>query len=330
MVTSSGDIVPLAVGDIRAEHIIAFVGRMPIESASLEPMRSIGSRLLAAVAGLWWPRLLWLAVAVTGAWSMGDATQGRSAALRSTIVIAAWLAWGIGIVALVVPSTLGLTAMRMLSALSCGAAAVSWVGGARPVAGAAFVVSALICALFVGSADFGQRCVQTSAYGDEHRFLLRLPAAFLLPVVLAGVLWVAIVLAAPLLLGAGKWTAGTVVAAVGILLTWLLVPRFTALGRRWLVVVPAGFVVHDQVVLAETLMVPRPDVVRIDLALTGTEAADLTGPAAGHAVEFGLRSMATATLAPTKASPRGTALHLQSFLVAPTRPGAVLAAAEAS
>ncbi|HEX2784296.1 MAG TPA: hypothetical protein VHN36_11970, partial [Ilumatobacteraceae bacterium] len=107
-------------------------------------MRSIGSRLLAAVAGLWWPRLLWLAVAVTGAWSMGDATQGRSAALRSTIVIAAWLAWGIGIVALVVPSTLGLTAMRMLSALSCGAAAVSWVGGARPVAGAAFVVCALI------------------------------------------------------------------------------------------------------------------------------------------------------------------------------------------
>ena len=292
-------------------------------------MHAVGSRLLAAVAGLWWPRLLWLAVAIAGVWSMADAVHGRSDPLRSTVVIVAWLAWGIGVVALVVPSTLGLTAMRMLSALSCGAAAVSWVGGAHPAAGAAFVVGALICAVFVGSADFGQRCVQTSAYGDEHRFLLRPPAAFLLPVVLAGALWVAAALAAPLLLGAGVWVAGTVVAAVAILLTWSLVPRFNALARRWLVVVPAGFVVHDPVVLAETLMVPRPDVIRIELALTGTEAADLTGPAAGHAVEFGLRAMATATLAPTKASPRGTALHLQSFLVAPTRPGAVLAAAEA-
>ena len=290
-------------------------------------MHSVGTRLLAAVAGVWWPRLLWLAVAATGAWSIGDAVEPRSAGLRSTIVIVAWLAWGVGVVALVVPSTLALTAMRMLTALACGAALVSWIGGASPAAGATFVVGALLCALFVGGADFGQCCVQASAYGDEHRFLLRPPAAFLLPVAIAGVLWVGVVHAAALLLGAAMWAAGAVAAALAILLTWLLVPRFNALARRWLVVVPAGFVVHDQVVLAETLMVPRPDVVSIDLALAGTEAADLTGPAAGHAVEFGLRTMATATLAPTKAAPRGTALHLQSFLVAPTRPGAVLAAA---
>jgi hypothetical protein len=291
-------------------------------------MRSAGSRVLVAVSGLWWPRLLWLAVAVTGAWSIGDALDGRSAGLRSIVAVLAWLAWGIGIVALVVPSTLGLTVMRMLSALSCGAATVSWAGGAGTAAGIAFVVVALIGTMFVGGADFGQRCVQTSAYGDERRFLLRPPATFLLPVVLAGLLWVAAVVAAPLLLGSQRWGVGTVVAVAALLLTWLLVPRFNTLARRWLVLVPAGFVVHDHVVLAETLLVPRPDVVRVDLALAGTEAADLTGPAAGHAVEFALRAMATATLAPTKASPRGTALHMQSFLIAPTRPGAVLAASQ--
>ena len=37
-------------------------------------------------------------------------------------------------------------------------------------------------------------------------------------------------------------------------------------------------------------------------------------------------SMGNALLAPTKASPRGTALHMQSFIVAPTRPGLVLQA----
>ena len=289
-------------------------------------MRSPESRLLAAVAGLWWPRTLWLAVAVTGVWSIGDALDGRSAGLRTTIVVVAWLAWGIGVVALVVPSPLGLTIMRMLSALSCVAAVVGWIGGAGPAAGAVFVVCTSTCGVFVGSADFGQRCVEASAYGDERRFLLRPPVAFLLPVGLAGLFWAAAVVAAPLLLGSKQWIAGGLAAVVAGLLSWLLLPRFNVLARRWLVLVPAGVVVHDQVVLGETLMVPRLDVVRIDLALVETEAADFTGPAAGHAIEIGLRSMVTASVARTKESPRGTALHVQSFIIAPTRPGAVLRA----
>ena len=128
------------------------------------------------------------------------------------------------------------------------------------------------------------------------------------------------------LLATRSWVMGVPVAVVGALLTVLLLPRFNALARRWLVFVPAGVVVHDQVVLGETLMVPRAELDAIDLALTGTEAADFTGPAAGHAVEIRLRSMGNALLAPTKAAPRGVALHMQSFIVAPTRPGLVLRA----
>ena len=55
----------------------------------------------------------------------------------------------------------------------------------RPIAGACFLGAALICGLLVGGAGFGQSCVQESAYGDERRFLLRPPAAFLLPVTTA-------------------------------------------------------------------------------------------------------------------------------------------------
>jgi hypothetical protein len=73
-------------------------------------------------------------------------------------------------------------------------------------------------------------------------------------------------------------------------------------------------------------MVPAPDVAAIDLALADTEAADLTGPASGHAIEIRMRSTMTALVARTKDKPKGTALHLQSFIVAPTRPGAVLRA----
>jgi hypothetical protein len=291
-------------------------------------VRAAESRLLSAVTGLWWPRALWVAVAASGIWSINDALHDRSTLLRQTVIATWWLVWGIGVVALVVPSTLGLTVMRMSSALACGAALVSWIGGARPVVGAVFLVCAVLCMLFVGGADFGERCVQASAYGDERRFLLRLPAAFWLPVSIAGLVWMAAVLATPLLLGSRRWVVGGVAAIATVALTWLVVPRFQLLALRWLVIVPAGLVVRDQVVLAETLMVPRRDVERIDLALTNTEAADLTGPAGGHAVEIGLTSMVTATLAPTKAAPRGTALHVRSFMVAPTRPGAVLRATQ--
>ena len=275
----------------------------------------------------WGPRTTWAAVAVTGAWSIGNALDGRSSAVRATVVVGAWLLWGIGVVALAVPSRLGLTVLRMIIALACGISVVSWIGGASPTSGAIFVACALLCALLIGGADFGHRCVQASAYGDEHRFLLRPPAAFIPPVALAGLVWVAVVLAAPLLLASGRWVLGGIAAAVAALFTWLLLPRFNALSGRWLVLVPAGFVLHDQVVLAETLMVPQADIEAVELALTGTEAVDLTGPASGHAIEIGMRSMVTAVLAPTKDAPRGTALHVRSFIVAPTRPGMVLRAA---
>ena len=270
--------------------------------------------------------MLWLAVGLGGAWSIGDAVDGRSAAVRTTVAIGGWVLWGIGVVALVVPSTLALTVMRMISALAFGAAVLSWSAGAPAASGATFLACTSICALLIGGADFGHRCVQASAYGDEQRFLLRPPAAFMPPIVIAGLVWVAMVLAAPLLLAAGQWIIGFAVAVVAALLSWLLLSRFNALSRRWLVLVPVGIVVHDRVVLAETLMVLQSEVAGIDLALAGTEAADFTGPAAGHAVEIGLRSMTTAILAPAKNSPRGTALHVQSFIVAPSRPGAVLRA----
>ena len=95
------------------------------------------------------------------------------------------------------------------------------------------------------------------------------------------------------------------------------------LSRRWIVVVPAGLVLHDHVVLAETFLVPSKDVAGVGLALVGTQAANLTGSAPGPVVEVRLRELQTTVLA---APPRGQtkALHVQSYLVSPTRPGRTL------
>ena len=67
---------------------------------------------------------------------------------------------------------------------------------------------------------------------------------------------------------------------------------------------PAGFVLHDHVVLAETVMFPARTLTRARLALADTQAADLTGPAGGHAVEVTVSEAATVILAGTRATSR--------------------------
>ena len=99
------------------------------------------------------------------------------------------------------------------------------------------------------------------------------------------------------------------------------------LARRWLVLVPAGLVLHDELVLAETVMLPRRSIDAILLAPADTEAADLTGNALGRALEIRLTGASTVVLAGSPSKPGGTALHVHSILVSPTRPGRVIAEA---
>ena len=55
--------------------------------------------------------------------------------------------------------------------------------------------------------------------------------------------------------------------------------------------------------------------------------ADLSGPAGGHLLEIRMRAMVTAVLNAGPRTPGGRAIHLAAALVAPSRPGAALAAA---
>jgi hypothetical protein len=101
------------------------------------------------------------------------------------------------------------------------------------------------------------------------------------------------------------------------------------LSQRWFVVVPVGLVVHDHLVLAETMMLRRQEIRTLRLARADTEAADLTGPAAGHAVEIVTTEPVTAIRAARPSVPRGSAIHLTACLISPSRPGRALRAAGA-
>jgi len=284
------------------------------------PDRALLLRLIVR----WAVPVLWVAVAVAGGDAIGDALDGRSGAVRLVAIVGAWLGWAVAAVASVVPSTVSLTVLRAIVPGSIGVAAACGLAGATAgsvaLSAALCVATSAMCA----TAEFGLTMAQASAYGDEVRIPLRAPVGYALPAAVSWVLWASSVIVAPLLLAAGVWASGIPLAALAVAGTVLLPRRWHQLSRRWLVFVPAGVVVHDRVVLAETLMVRRHDVRSLSLALVGTEAVDLTGPAAGHAVE--VTTAAPVRVLRASASRRGTAteLTLRAFLVAPSRPGAAL------
>jgi hypothetical protein len=280
------------------------------------------------VVVVWAARVVWLLVAVLGGAAFGDAlaTHSRSTQLVGTAVL--WVGWSIVACGLLVPSTVALTMTRSLVPLAAVCSALTFGGASALSATVAVALCLVMCAL-TASGEFGQTFVQASAYGDEDRFLLRPPVAYLAPSMVSWAVGGACLIGAPLALAAHAWALGGTLSAIAAFSVWFVGPRLHRLSRRWLVLVPAGIVIHDPVVLADTVMIATRNVAAASLAFADTEAADLTGPALGRAIEVTFTDLETVVFAPTRQVPAGRALHVRSVLLAPSRPGRVLAAAAA-
>jgi hypothetical protein len=267
----------------------------------------------------WALRAAWVLVLVTGGRALD--TAGASGAVQYLGLVG----WLFGVAAMAIPAVTSLTGIRVIVPAAVPAAVATWVVGADAAAGGLMVGASAVAALVALASPLGRAFVQASAYGDEDRHLLRPPVGYGTVAVLAWLVWAGLCSCVVVGVAAESWTATLGFGALALLASILGAPRWHRLSRRWLVLVPAGVVVHDQVVLAETLMVRRQEVTGIGLALAGTDALDLTGPAAGHAIEIRTREPVTVLVGSPPTRPN--AIHLTACLVAPTRPGQVLEAA---
>jgi hypothetical protein len=285
-------------------------------------------RLSTASAVAWAFRMVWGSLPFTGAAAFGRIFTDATESVGLVGSTGLWLGWILVLTASLVPTTVALTVVRLVSP---GAVVAAFAAAARHASGLATVAAIAVSIVAIGlvfSAEFGGLFVQGSAYGDESRFPLRPPGPLVVaPLPLGWALTFAAVVAGPLMLAARLWLVGSVVTVVGVALAWLFGRRCHRLSRRFLVLVPAGIVVHDHLVLSDTSMFRKSEVATVGLALDSTEAADLTGKALGNAVEIALKDFDTVVLAGTPKKPGGTALHVKAVLVSPTRPGRVLAEA---
>lgn len=268
-------------------------------------------------------------VAVFGGAAVDSALDGRRDAVRWVAGVGSWAVWGVVMLALAVQSVRSLTIARVGSPLALIASVLTVVGGAPALDVATLAIPALVACAAVFTADVGRQFVQSSSYGDEERLPLRFPVAAGTAAIITWAIWAPAFLLGPLLIAGRSFVAGIVLTAIGIAGLVFVVPRWHRLSRRWLVLVPAGLVVHDPVVLADTLMVRSDQLGGIRLAPADTEAADLTGPASGHAIEVQATETITTVFAFTPQHPTGKAIHMTGFLISPSRPGEALRTAAA-
>ena len=262
--------------------------------------------------------LAWVVLALSAPWQTIADDASRS--VSWVLLIWGWLLWtGVG-ASLLVPSPMSLTIVRIVVPLSV----VISIVASQPIAVFCSVVTLIVCA----SPVFVDAMVQGGAYGDEKRFALRTPLPYVVPAVIAWLLYTAALIGGSLLLAAQQYIVGAVLVAIGILLSRTIPQRLHRLARRWLVLVPVGIVVHDHLVLHETIMAPSAKILSVARTSDVGEAADLTGGVFGERITIALTEADKVILSKITAKALGTteALHVKMFCIAPRRLTAALSA----
>ena len=262
--------------------------------------------------------LAWVALVLSSPWQTIADDASRSVAW--VVLSWGWFLWtGVG-ASLLVPSPMSLTIVRIAVPLSVVVSVVA----SQPLAVFCSVVALIVCA----SPVFVDVMVQGGAYGDETRFALRTPLPYVVPAVVAWLLYTAALIGGSLLLAAHQYIVGAVLVAIGILLSRTIPRRLHRLARRWLVLVPVGIVVHDHLVLHETIMAHSGKILSVTRMSDVGEAADLTGGVVGDRITIALTEADKVVLSAITAKALGTteALHVKMFCIAPRRLTAALSA----
>lgn len=280
------------------------------------------------VSGL---RAIWVLLPILIGPTISDALHGIDPGPRSVTSAALWVCWALCLTATLVPLPVTLTVLRLGSPAVAALAVWSATVTDELVHTGFGLLAGVLVVLASFAAPVADRFVDGASYGDERRFLLRAPG----PVVLVlGPLATAVALAGatvgPVLLLHSQWVAGAVVTAAGLPLAVLSLGSLHRLARRWIVLVPAGFVLHDHLALAEPTLVQRAGLKQLGAAAADTGTCDFTQQARGLALEVRCRRPHDVLPVKSRSGAKTTAIEVEAidaFLCSPVRPDVVLAEA---
>ena len=260
-------------------------------------------RLLTHIA---WPvRVLWIAFAL--------APNGFG--------IVAWILWAVVAIGTWIHHPISLTTIRCLAPIAVFYSVVYALSESLSSLNIAVVTCGIISLMLMYTADYGSAHVQAGAYGNERRFLLRIPAPVVLPTLITWALFATVLVVLENAVQSENYVLSIPLLLALIAMSWKFAPQMHRLSKRWLVRVPAGWVVHDDLMLAENLLIRSHNLTAMDFALADSEALDLSGMTRGVPIQISLREMTDVRLSQLGARLLKTmdVLHVQAFLVATTR-----------
>ncbi|MEM7273228.1 MAG: hypothetical protein AAF547_09135 [Actinomycetota bacterium] len=285
--------------------------------------------------GLWPARAIWLLAPLTIGAALAQVLESEASTPALIVEISLWIAWFAVLVATLAPSPRSLTIIRVIAPAAFAALLLvglsgHWNGTTLLGLGWAALFTAVVFLPTVGDG-----MINGSAYGSERRMALRPPAFVLLgPAQLAWLLAFAGLVTWAVLVLAERYVLAGLAAAGGVVAVWASTRILHQLSRRWIVFVPAGFVIHDPVLLVDSVLFRRNEVTALGpaldpLATTGGDRStadhpgyhDLSAGALGLALEVVLRDPTPVTI-----RERGQAriVELDELVFTPTLPGAML------
>ncbi len=215
---------------------------------------------------IWLLRCTWFTLPFTAAPAVADALTDWSDTSRLVASVLLWGAWSIGVVALLAPRPLALTAIRTVAPLFVVVSALTALHVTLALAAMALAAT-IVTAALAAMPPIALACAAGSAYGTELRFPLKVPPALLMGPLPLAVLLVGIGIAAgPLLLADESFVAGAIALPVGFVVAGYLARSLNTLSRRWAILVPAGLVIVDPMTLADPLLFTLEDTAILELA----------------------------------------------------------------
>jgi len=232
---------------------------------------------------LWILRVVWLALPLVAGSAAARAFEDLGTAVGVVGAALLWLGWGAGLIAVLAPRPLGLTAIRVVAPTFVVLALVSAsTGSASTMAAWDALIVTLVASVLVADPQFAVHSVNGVSYGDERRHPLRTPPGlYFAPIPLARALVAVGIAAGPLLLADGATVAGLVSIVLGWPLAAIAARALHALARRWVVLVPAGVVVVDGMTIADPVLFVRQH-------LRALRAVDATVPIPTGALDLRL------------------------------------------
>ncbi len=276
--------------------------------------------------GLWPVRILWLFAPPTIGSALGNAIESAADGPRVIVEILAWMAWFTVLVATLVPSPISLTICRTAAPAATAIGVLIGVlsGGGQAMVSAVGHGAVTTVVMFLPTVS--DSMINGSAYGSERRMALK-PQAFTLlgPIELIWCLVFCGLVAAPLLILAELWILAGVAALVGVAAVWFGGRILHQLARRWIVFVPAGFVIKDPMQMVDAVLFRRNRIATFgparQTAADDDATLDLTGGALGLALRVTTTEPAPVTL---RGAGEHHAVETNDVLFTPSLPGAVL------